>query len=324
MHIVINGWFAREFTTGSGQYLHQLLRLLPDVVKDHPLGQSTAIRFSILLPFSRSAYGLSQLRAEWPEVAIVGIKLPTLPENLTKLSWEQIAVPLAARRLQADLLWIPYWAAPLWKPCPVVVTVHDIIHRVLPAYHGGWLQRRYTDLVSATARRADEIITVSHAAARDIVQELRVAPGQVHAVYNGLNLKAGDISPEQKATVRLKYDLPQRFFLYLGGFDARKNVPVILEAYRRYLDRGGDPGVQLVIAGQLPEAHSAFTPDPQNITTELNLADHVQFCGYVEEEDKPVLLNLATVFCFPSLYEGFGLPVLEAMQAGTPVITSRQ
>ncbi|MCB0122048.1 MAG: glycosyltransferase family 4 protein, partial [Caldilineaceae bacterium] len=257
----------------------------------------------------------------YPAVEVIGVRLPPLPGQLRKLCWEQIAVPLAARRLDADLLWVPYWAAPLWQPCPVIVTVHDIIHRILPAYHGGILQRLYTQLVSYTAQRAAAMITVSHAAGRDITATLAPADDRLHIVHNGLTTNPA-YAADDVAAIRRKYQLPKRFFLYLGGFDRRKNVPTTLAAYKRYLDKGGDPAVQLVIAGELPTVDCTFSPDPRRIAAELMLTDHVHFCGYVEEEEKAALYALATAYIFPGLYEGFGLMVLEAMQAGTPVITS--
>jgi glycosyltransferase involved in cell wall biosynthesis len=116
--------------------------------------------------------------------------------------------------------------------------------------------------------------------------------------------------------------LPPRFFLYLGGFDVRKNLRGTLTAYRRYLDRGGDRAVRLVVAGRLPQADTAFFPDPQKIAAELHLEDQVHFCGWIDEADKPALYALATAYIFPSLYEGFGMMVTEAMQAGAPVVTS--
>ncbi|HMN28702.1 MAG TPA: glycosyltransferase family 1 protein, partial [Caldilineaceae bacterium] len=223
----------------------------------------------------------------------------------------------------ADLLWVPYWAAPLWQPLPVVVTVHDLIPLLLPAYRGGWLQRRYTDLVRYTAGRSAAIITVSEASARDVVTRVASAPGQVQVVYHGPN-QAESAQPDQAALagVRAKFHLPDRFFLYLGGFDVRKNVSASLAAYRRYLDKGGDPAVGLVIAGRLPASDTPFSPDPQRIAAQLNLSGQVTFCGWVDEDEKQALYHLATAFLFPSLYEGFGMMVLEAMSAGAPVITS--
>ena len=310
MHVLINGWFLNQLTTGSGQYVHQLMAQLAQ--------HAGPIRFTLLCPATQRTP-----QAElWPDITLAYRPLPSLPSNLRKLWWEQVTIPLAARRLRADLLWVPYWAAPLWQPCPTVVTVHDLIHHLLPAYRGGRLQRLYTRLVSYTAQRAAGVITVSHAAARDIVAQLQIPGGRVHVVYNGAQPEADRPDAALLAAVRQKYGLPPRFFLYLGGFDVRKNVRTTLQAYRRYLDRGGDPAVRMVIAGRLPAQDTPFTPDPQKIAAELHLTSQVQFCGWIEEREKSAFYALATAYLFPSFYEGFGLMVIEAMQAGTPVITS--
>ncbi len=275
---------------------------------------------SLLLPHYNDT---SPDLGRWPGVDNLWLTLPLLSKNWQKLWWEQYMVPKAARRLQADVLWVPYWAAPLWQPCPVVVTVHDLIPRLAPAYRGGFLQRVYTAFVAYTARRSARILTVSQASARDIVTYLRVPAGHVQVVYHGPN-REGQTPPDagQLTAVRQKYALPDQFFLYLGGFDSRKNVRATLFAYRRYLDRGGDPGVRMVIAGKLPDKDTAFAPDPRRIVAEYSLGTQVHFCDWVDEEDKLALYKLATAYIFPSLYEGFGMMVLEAMMAGTPVVTS--
>lgn len=313
MHILVNGWFLNQLHTGSGQYLHQLLAQMAG----HPARQVT-----LLCPaHSDEPAG----EPGWAGVTLKKVTLPPLPANVQKLWWEQITVPFAAQQLGVDLLWVPYWAAPLWQPRPTVVTVHDIIHHLVPAYRGGRLQRLYTALVSYTAQRAAAIITVSQAAAQDIITHLHIPAARVHVVYNGAAPTAtARADAALLAAVRQKYDLPERFFLYLGGFDVRKNVRTTLHAYRRYLDQGGDPAVRLVIAGKLPAQDSAFTPDPQKIAAELNLTAQVQFCGWIDETEKVAFYALATAYLFPGLYEGFGLMIIEAMQAGTPVITSAE
>ena len=108
------------------------------------------------------------------------------------------------------------------------------------------------------------MITVSEAAKRDVVAQLDIPSARVFAVLHGPN-QEGSAAPSdaELAAVRQKYGLPPRYFLYLGGFDVRKNVRSTLQAYRGYLDRGGDPGVRLVVAGKLPPADSAFFPDPK-------------------------------------------------------------
>jgi glycosyltransferase involved in cell wall biosynthesis len=246
---------------------------------------------------------------------------------LRKLWWEQVTVPRAAKQSGASLLWVPYWAAPAWSPCPVAVTVHDLIPALLPAYRGGIHHRLYTALVSWTARRAASILTVSHASARDIMHHLGIPPQRIHVVYHGPNQEGTPRpTPDEMATeiagVRERYHLPARYFLYLGGYDALKNVEAILAGYARYLALGGDPEIKLLLAGQLPATDTPFAPDPRRQAAMHGISDAVYYCGRVEEEDKAAIYAQATAYVFPSLYEGFGMMLLEAMAAGTPVITS--
>ena len=316
MHILINGWFWGQSTTGSGQYLHRLV--------EHLARMKTGARFTLLTPKGGDwGLGTGDWDAQSP-ISNTQYPIPNLPRQLAKLYWEQIAVPAAARRLGADLLFVPYWAAPLWQPVPTVVTVHDLIPLLLPAYQGGTLNRLYTVLVSASAARATAVITVSHAGARDLTTHLLISPARVFPIHHGPNVAARP-GPDghELAAVRAKYALPPRYFLYLGGFDARKNVEGILMGYRRYLDKGGDPAVKLILAGKVPERDTDFFPNPRRMAAALNLGEQVHYTGWVDEADKPALYAGATAYLFPSHYEGFGMMMLEAMAAGCPVITSR-
>lgn len=311
-HVLINGWYAGASGAGSGQYVDHLLRSLPLAAPD--------VRWSLLLPADMAA-------PEFTGVQVVRRELPPLPRQLQKLWWEQITVPNAARTIGADVLWTPYWAAPLWQPVATVVTVHDLIPLLLPENRGGFLQRQYTNLVAYTAKRSAQIIAVSEAGKRDIVAHLGVPAERVHVVHHGPNQPHASldvISPESvnASRVRTKYGLPERYFLYLGGFEARKNIQGIVSGYVRYLEKGGDAAVKLVIAGKLPSVDSAFTPDPRRMARELGIVEQVIFPGFIDEADKRAIYNGAVGFLFPSKYEGFGMMVLEAMQAGAPVITS--
>jgi len=133
----------------------------------------------------------------------------------------------------------------MWRPCPVIVTVHDLIPLLLPLYRGGPLQRAYTWLVSRTARRADAVLTDSAASKRDIVAHLGIGPERVHAIHLAADPRYRPVTdPAELARVRAKYGLPaEPFLLYLGGFDARKNVVRMIEAYGRVI-RGQGSGVR--------------------------------------------------------------------------------
>ena len=181
----------------------------------------------------------------------------------------------------------------------------------------------YTALVGQTARRATAVFTDSEASRRDIVAHLGIPPEHVHAIHLAVDPAFQQVTdPTRLEQVRQRYGLPAGpFFLYLGGFDARKNLARLLQAYVR-LRQQMDTAPSLVIAGKLPDNHSVFAPDPRVQAAELGLVDGLHFAGWVEEADKPALYSLALAALFPSEYEGFGLPVLEAQACGCPIITS--
>lgn len=305
-HVLINGWFAEETGTGSGQYLQHMLDALPAV--------SPATRWTVATPRPVAS-------ARWRDVETVTLATPPLPGALRKVWWEQVSVPRAASRLAADVLWTPYWSSPILCTVPTVVTIHDLIPLLLDEYRGGLRQRAYTALVGKSARRATRIITVSEASARDVVAHLGIPEERVTPIWHGPNLARSEGAPKT-GDVRAKYNLPERYFFYMGGFDVRKNLASTLAAYARYLALGGDPDIRLVVGGRLPEHDSTFAPDPARMAQDMGIAAQVDLIGWVEEVDKAAIYEGATAFVFPSLYEGFGMPVLEAMQAGAPVITS--
>ena len=312
--IAINAWFIDRPTTGSGQYL---THLLSEFVAHHAGGR--------YLLCTRPDQALPPELDPLPsccEQAALRTPFDGLSDRLSKVWFEQVSVPLACRRWQADLLHVPYWASPLFSPVPIVVTVHDLIPMLLPPYRGGWVGAWYARLVRASARRATRVITDSEASRRDILQHLRIAPERVGSIYLAAHPRFRPVQEKESlAHVRHKYALPDRYLLYLGGFDVRKNVTGILRAYAQ-LEAGVAADTHLVIAGSLPAEDSDFFPDPRRVARELGIVERVRFTGWVDEKDKPGLYSAAEAFLFPSHYEGFGLPPLEAMSCGTPVIAS--
>jgi glycosyltransferase involved in cell wall biosynthesis len=314
VRIGINAWFLRQETTGSGQYLRHLLRQFDVTVDDH----TYTLLVSSDQPGTAPPVELDSSRFQQVEL---DTPFDGWQQNLVKLWFEQVAVPRAAQRLGLDLLHVPYWGSPLRPTRPTIVTVHDLIPLLLPAYRGGVLVRVYTRLVAVAARRADFVLTDSTASRRDIVQHLGIPGHRVRTVYLAPDSRFHNgVDPTAQPALYKKYNLPERYLLYLGGFDQRKNVPGLLRAFARFLARQND--ARLVVAGRLPENDTAFFPHPRRMAQELSLGEAVQFIGRPADEEKPALYAGAVAFVFPSYYEGFGLPPLEAMACGTPAIGS--
>jgi glycosyltransferase involved in cell wall biosynthesis len=321
VRIALNAWFADQPATGSGQYL---AHLLAEYVARH-----AQHRFLLCRPSAAQAAqspdpqaGLARAQEESTspcEWQILPTPFDGRHRHLAKLWFEQVSFPRACRRWGADVIHVPYWAAPLAARAPVVVTIHDLIPVLLPAYRGGTLGAAYTDLVSLSARRANLVLTDSQASRRDIIQHLRLAPSRMETIYLAADDRYhSERDPQVQERLRQRYTLPARYLLYMGGFDLRKNVTCIVEAFAQ----AELPGVDLVVAGKLPPADTTFTPDPRRIAREMGILSQVCFPGWVDEPDAPALYSGAIAFVFPSCYEGFGLPPLEAMACGTPVIVA--
>jgi len=311
--IGVNGWFWGQETVGSGQYLHQLLVHLASL---YPRD-----RYILFVPAGAPAVSrpLPAANVEYAELHTpFGAR-----GDLAKLWFEQVSVPAACRTWKVDLLHVPYWATPAWTPVPVVTTIHDVIPLILPEYAASPAARAYTRLVSLTARRSRLVLADSQAAARDVCRYLRLPAERVRTVYLGVAPGLVPIEDEQVLDgVRERYRLPERYMLYLGGFDRRKNVPMLMQAYARAVRRRPELPA-LVVGGRPPEKGTPLFPDPRRAAVEAGVQERVHFIGWVREEDKPALYSMACCSLFPSLYEGFGLPVLEAMACGTPVIAAR-
>jgi len=316
MRIALNAWFWNSPTTGSGQYVRRLVSHLSEVAPDLEV-ILVAPRRQIDPDDAIRSLKLSNVRAHIVDSSGV------IPPNLRKVCFEQIAFPKACSRLAVDLAHVPYWAPPFRPTVPTVVTIHDLIPLLLPEYRGRPLVRLYTALVSRTTHRARLVLTDSEAARWDIVTHLTLPNERVRAIHLAADKRFSPESSPEDATIRQRYGLPERYVLYLGGFDVRKDVKAVLQAWRQVAPTIGQR-YPLVIAGQLPGRDTDFAPDPRRQARELRLDEtSIYFTGFIDESDKPTLYRSALAFVFPSRYEGFGLPPLEAMACGTPVICCR-
>jgi len=308
VRVAINALFWNQPATGSGQYVRRLVA--------HLASQASDIELLLVTPRGQSLlHRPAGVRAVSSGAAV--------QHGLQKLAYEQGGFVRAARRAGAALLHIPYFAPPRWPRLPMVVTIHDLIPLLLHGYRGNLLVRAYTAWACHAARKADLVLTDSHAAARDITEHLHLPAERVRVIYLAADeaYHAAATTPEEMmSAARAHLGLPAQYLLYLGGFDRRKQVPELLQAYAH---SGLARDLPLVVAGRLPAQDTAFSPDPRPLARSLGLEESVRFTGWVEEADKPALYRGARGLVFPSLYEGFGLPVLESLACGTPAIACR-
>lgn len=237
--------------------------------------------------------------------------------------FEQFFLPIAAAREAVDILHCTGNTAPYFSPAPVVQTLHDVIFMdTIPS--GDTMYQRFGNhyrrrIVPFVTPRSKAIITVSEYEKERIIKRLGIDPEKIHVVYNGINEsrfhpRFGDAV---KQVVRQKYGLPDEFILYLGNQSFRKNPEGAIEAYVKYATETRNP-IPLVTPGlSVKFVHKKLR--------ELKYPyDKHRFItpGYIDDDDLPVLFTLCRIFLFPSLSEGFGMPIVEAMACGAPVITS--
>lgn len=248
-----------------------------------------------------------------------GLQWRLVPDHkpARRLVWEQTDFPTLLRQEKIDLLHSLHYTRPFNLPCASVVTFHDMTFLLFPELHTFAKRLFFPPAIRYSARAADALIAVSESTRQDAIRLLHLNPARIHAIPLGVpdEFKPYPDSPAL-ATIKQKYQLPDHFILYVGMLEPRKNIPLLLQAYKRVLDEG--PAPILVLAGRMGWGVASI----RQIIGELSLTEKTHFTGYITPEDLPFVYNLADLFVYPSLYEGFGLPPLEALACGTPVITS--
>jgi len=315
LRIGVNALFLQRPLTGMGQHLFQLLKGLDEYDDQND--------YVLLSPrFKHSSVGrFPQLSDRFQNIEVMSA-LRRFGENFESLWWEQVGMVRACHREKIEVLHCPYFAAPFFLPARTVVTVHDVIPLVMPEYRARRESRMYSSLVAFTVPRADAIITVSEYSKHDIMRTLQIPEDHIHVIGNAVDSSYRPISDGRVIeTVRERYGIGPKYILYFGGFDVRKNVDRLLEAYAALPDATREE-YQLVIAGRLLYPGHPLYPDPRLRIRQLGLEDQVVVTGQIREQDKAPLYSAAVLYLFPSLYEGFGMPVLEAMACGATVITS--
>jgi len=291
---------------GVSQYTEQIVR--------HFMGT---------LPQANDALTVFAGRATPPDgyvpdgVRWVSSRLPT-GHAPGRILWEQIVAPMVSARASLDVLFCPVNVVPLSGLVPSVVTVHDLAFLAYPEAFSTAKRRYLTAMTRLSVRRARHIIAVSAHTRDDLVYHFGVRPERITVIPNAADerYRPADTA-DDIARFKAANNLPDRFILFVGTLEPRKNLRRLIEAFA--LLSSDDPSVKLAIVG----ASGWLTSDLAPLVQSRGLSDRIIFTGYVSDDDLPRWYQAATVFCYPSLYEGFGLPVLEAMACGVPVVTSR-
>jgi alpha-1,3-rhamnosyl/mannosyltransferase len=251
----------------------------------------------------------------------VGAQVRLLPAGAGPFSpAQQWQMPSLLRRERADVYHSPYYLMPYRPGIPTVVTLYDLIPEQFPEVVSLRARLLFRIAMRLALRAADHVITISESTRRDLLARYRVRQQRLWVIPLAPDARFQPAGAEAIAAARRQYGLPQRFALYVGSNKPHKNLTRLVESWSLLGDQMGEEAPPLCIAG----AWDARYPQPQERAEALQLGSRVRFLGPVAEEALPALYSGATLFVFPSLYEGFGLPVVEAMACGAPVACSRR
>ncbi|MGD1996119.1 MAG: glycosyltransferase family 1 protein [Anaerolineae bacterium] len=282
-------------SAGVHQYVRHLLRHLPEA----GCRVTAFLGRDCLQPVGGCAVRCSHLPTGRPYARVI---------------WEQFVQPYALCRERVDLAHAPVFVAPLAASCPLVVTIHDLSFLRLPhVFHPA--KRLYLNVFTrASVRRAQRIIAVSTHAAEETARLLGVQRGRVDVICHGVDSEFHPRSPEEVRAFRERRGLPERFLLFVGTLEPRKNLVRLVEAFARLRE----PGLKLVLAGGRGWSYEEILARVED----LELEEEVVLPGFIPGDELPLWYNAATLLVYPSLYEGFGMPILESLASGTVVLTS--
>ncbi|MFA5871156.1 MAG: glycosyltransferase family 1 protein [Parcubacteria group bacterium] len=301
--------------TGSEVYFFNLVKNLAVIDKDNEYHLFT----------DRDPASDKQLAGELEKLSLGNNFRVEFVGNKDKFSWNLWQLPMHLKKNPVDVYHTQY-ITPFWLPrkTKLVTTIHDISFNYFPEFIKKLDLFFLKTFIPRSIRRADRVIAVSEYSRKDIIKYYQAPEEKVASICNGIDFDSysANFSNQEKEEVKNKYKLPEKFLLYLGTLQPRKNIPALIEAYRILLGKYGHRELKLVIAGD-KNAHN-FDRKIDDLVGKMELQDDIIFPGWIEEPDKPILYKLADCFVFPSLYEGFGFPILEAMASGTPIVSSNE
>ncbi len=302
MRIAINALACRGSLTGTGRYIRNLVSWLAKVD-------------------AKNQYILYVARDDMSRFSGLGDNfqlVPTVAVRPVRILWEQTELPRDLKRRGVDVFHGPAFIVPLSRTCRQVVTIHDMTFFLLPQCHLFTKKHYFQRLIPQCVKRANQVIAVSESTKKDILKILGSEYSKkIKVIYHGKEERfCPDTAGAASYDLRTKYGFSGRIILFVGLIEPRKNLERLIRAYAKL--RSFHQTSCLVIAGSQGWGHDAVL----RAASESGVRDRIFFPGYIPERELPSLYNLADVFVYPSLYEGFGLPVLEAMACGAPIVAS--
>ncbi|MHA1291718.1 MAG: glycosyltransferase family 4 protein [Promethearchaeota archaeon] len=305
MNIGIDVRLLEKKMTGIGRFLNGILKFIPklDSENEYFLFSLNKLENYKKKDFNVIATGNNNL----------------FPSKVYSPIWINFVLPRYLKKYNIDLFFSPSGLIPLANiTCKTIILLCDVFHRIGKDFHP-YIYRKYLDLfLNPSIKNSDLIISISQNSKKDIIDFYNVSPEKIKVIYFAAEKKfqRRTLPTKKKEYFRKKYNLPPKFILYVGIVDYRKNIDAIIEVGNILINEKKKK-VYFVLIGKPGLRYKELIRKSKKIKS-----GHILFLNYVEEEDLPFLYNLADIFFFPSLYEGFGLPPLEAMQSGVPVLTS--
>jgi glycosyltransferase involved in cell wall biosynthesis len=287
---------------GIHQYIFQLLQQLVLPEENEPAIVFTGRNAPVL-----TNTHLQVEKTNWPT-----------ERRLVRIAWEQMMWPMAAAAHQLDLLHSLAFVTPVLNQRPTVVTVYDLSFMRVPERFPLWQRLYLTTQARRSCRQARRVVTISQSGRQDVHRYFDIPLDQIDVVYPGVDERFNQQPAALLAEFRQENNLPQRFILHVGTLQPRKNLPFLLDVFAQLRQDPAFADLSLVLAG----GKGWFYEEIFNRVQALGLTDWVRFPGYVPDEILPQWYGAAACLVFPSAYEGFGMPILEAMACGTPVIAA--
>lgn len=299
MRILIDASTIEQSMSGIGWYAYSLIKELM-ALNEVQLGLSVILN-------SGTHSNIDKMPIDLKRVAYVNRFRRLLPVE-----------PSCLRAFDADLYHETNYV-PLPYKGKAIVTICDMSYRLHPHHHP-WHRPLYLRLFQNRMTRADRIITISHNSKQEIMDILKIPEERISVTYLGAaeRFRPVEVQEEKQKVLRARYGLPEQYILYVGTIEPRKNLERLVKAFYQFHNENPVSNIKLVLAGGLGWKYEGIFEQIKR----LHLADRIICTGYVDEQDLPNLYNLALLFVYPSIYEGFGLPPLEAMSCGVPVISS--